>query len=104
MFFWTNHALPLAGLALFLLSIPAGGWQRSTQEKSVVQEPVLDPEVAGRVGVAEIKKLGGRIQVDDQNPKAIAAVHLPTTSITDAGLAVLAKWTELRLIDLSGTK
>ena len=104
MFLSRKHTLPVAALALLLLSIKAGGCQRMGQEKPVVQEPVLDPEVAGRVGVAEIKKLGGRIQVDDQNPKAVAAVHLPTTPITDADLACLAKWTDLRLIDLSGTK
>src|SRR5262249_15042011 len=104
MFHSTNDTLPVAALVILLITITAGGCQNSSQEKPVVPEPVLDPELAGRAGVAEIKKLGGRIQPDDQNPKAIAAVHLPTTPITDGDLASLAKWTELRSLDLSGTK
>src|SRR5260370_630994 len=101
----TSHAIPLLALALLLMNLLlVGGCGQSRPESAVGQEPVLGPEVEGRAGVAEIRKLGGRLKVNDQNPlKPIVAVHLPTTPITDAGLACLSKWTELRVLDLSAT-
>src|SRR5262245_6466658 len=87
-----------------VFALLAGGCQ-TRQESMAPKEKELDAEVARRAGVTEIVKLGGRIKIDDKDPsKPIVEVHLPSTKVTDAELPLLAEWTELRLLDLSGTK
>lgn len=69
------------------------------------QETSLDPEVASRPGVAEIHKLGGRIEIDPTDAeKPITKVYFTSTDVTDAGLAILKPWKKLRIVDLSGAK
>jgi Leucine-rich repeat (LRR) protein len=68
-------------------------------------EAVLDPEGAARPGVAELCKLGGRIEIDaTRSGKPITKVYLTSTSATDSTLALLGSWRELSVLDLSGAK
>src|SRR5258707_11170363 len=72
--------------------------------KGELDETPLDQEVLARPGVAEFRKLGGRIVADSTQPgKPIVEVHAPGTLLTDAGLAPLKEWTAVRVLDLSGT-
>ena len=84
---WVDRPVPLAGPV-----------------KGDLDETPLDQEVLTRPGVAEFRKLGGRIVADSTRPgKPIVEVHAPVTPLTDAGLAHLKEWTAVRVLDLSGT-
>ncbi len=52
--------------------------------------------------IAAIEKLGGDVQVDDNN--AVMVVGLVETQVTDADLKGLAGLTQLRALDLQGTQ
>ena len=55
--------------------------------------------------IAEVKKLGGKVVVDEKSPgKAVIGVDLQNTKVTDAGLKHLEGLTKLRDINLGGTK
>jgi hypothetical protein len=55
--------------------------------------------------VAEVKKLGGFVELDEKNPdKSVIGVSLKGTKVTDSGLEVLEGFDNLQSLDLSGTK
>jgi hypothetical protein len=91
--------------AYLFLGFPQTNRLQTSSEGVVLHEPVLDPEVAQRPGVEEVRKLGGRVVADEKDPgKPITAVRLTSTGITDEKLKLLSGWKDLRLLDLSGTK
>src|SRR6516164_5000490 len=74
-------------LLLAALGSPAG--ERGAAEQQVI---------------AAIKKLGGRVELDETRPgKPVVRVSLEGTAVTDADLSSLAVFTQLRELDLSGT-
>jgi Leucine-rich repeat (LRR) protein len=76
---------------------------RANHEKPEKKAP--DAELMSRPGVAAIWKLGGRVTVDESaSGKPIVGVYLLSTTASDSDLSVLANWTSLRKLDLSGTK
>src|SRR5262245_1030923 len=88
-----------------MLTVPLIGCQQSSTQDGRPKQPARDPEVEARPGVAEVRKLGGQIDVEEQNPKKpIVAIRLTNTALTDAGLASVASWSEIQLLDLSATK
>src|SRR5262249_47050285 len=65
--------------------------------------------VAGRadeaVAVKAIKKLGGKVTVDDKRPgKPVVGVNLGGTKVTDAGLKELKELKNLRELNLGDTQ
>ena len=55
--------------------------------------------------VAEVKKLGGFVEVDEKTPdNSVIGVSLKGTKVTNSGLEVLEAFGHLQSLDLSGTK
>lgn len=63
----------------------------------------VNPEQAK--ALAEIENLGGKVVIDKESPdKAVLAVDLRKTKVTDAGLEHLTGLTKLQLLKLGSTK
>ena len=60
------------------------------------------PKPTQEEAVAAIKRLGGKVEVDENNDVVI--VNLGGTKITDAGLVYLKGMQKLKLLGLSGSK
>ena len=65
----TFRSMSSAALLVLMGVLMAGGCQASRQDGTAPKEKDLDPDVARRPGVAEIVKLGGRLKIDDKDPK-----------------------------------
>jgi hypothetical protein len=64
-----------------------------------------EPDAEQEAAIAAIKKLGGKVHVDDKRPgKPVVAVGLRSTRVTDAGLVHLKGLTQLQGLDLNFTK
>ena len=64
----------------------------------------VEPNEEQAKAVAEIKKLGGGVTVDEKNPdKPVICVDFSDTNVTDAGLELLKGLPELQRLDLSCT-
>ena len=64
---------------------------------AVGENKVVKRSDAEKKAIAAIKKLGGRVKVDDEKPgKPVISVDLRRTKVTDAGLVHLKGLTELR--------
>jgi Leucine-rich repeat (LRR) protein len=102
----------LAGLLVAILAVTGYlMWRHHANETHRIEAPqlpsatALDHDVATRPGVAELAKIGGRIEIDPTNSKKpITKVYLTSTKATDADLALLKSWNALCVLDLSGTK
>src|SRR5438132_13440397 len=74
----------------------------------VMTQPVLraqDSKAAKERAIAEIKKLGGEIEVDAKSPDmAVVGVNLKHTKEVDASLEHLKGLTELQRLSLKDTK
>src|SRR5262249_8232714 len=112
---WRSRRLPLILLFFVLLSILGVlgylKWRHRANEEHRIGPPelpsaaTLDPDVAARPGVAELHKLGGRVEFDATiSSKPITRVFLTSTKATDADLALVRPWNTVRHLDLSGTK
>jgi internalin A len=63
-----------------------------------------DPQTDREKAAALVKKLGGRIEVDEKSKDApIVAVHLSDTKVTDADLEALKPLTQLHRLYLQNT-
>ena len=72
----------------FLLAVVASGW-------------AAEPNPEESQAVTGIKKLGGRVTVDEKSPaQPVIGVDLGFTAVTDAGLAHLKGLTQLRKVRL----
>ncbi len=84
--------------------------ENSTSSALSAEEPVALGRPAGtnpaqRKAVAEIKKLGGEVTVDDKSPgRSVIGVNLSHTELTAAGLKCLKGLSDLHDLDLSYTK
>src|SRR5437868_6784157 len=81
--------LLLGGIILAGTYLVAGLFDSRPQIKAAnaIQEDLssLDPEVLSRPGVADIRKLKGRVTVDPTKVgKPIVGVYLPSTAVTDS--------------------
>ena len=84
-----NH-IALSMLMLGLLLAPVLSW---------AAEPNADQAKA----IAEIKKLGGKVTVDEKSPsKPVKSVDLAFSQATDADLERLKVFTQLQDLDLVG--
>jgi hypothetical protein len=68
--------------------------------------PVLcgaaEPNADHAKAIAEIKKLGGKVTVDEKSPgKPVISVDLTQTKVTDAGLVYVEALTRLQSLDVS---
>jgi Leucine-rich repeat (LRR) protein len=55
--------------------------------------------------VADVKKLGGFVEIDEKNPdKPVIGVSLKGTKVTNSGLECLEGFSNLQSLDLSDTK
>ena len=82
----------IRNLLLFLSSVAVIGISGCSERERVktddgaTTEQSLTPDSA----IAQITKLGGRVDVDEKNPeKPVVAVHLGRTKLNDAGLVYL---------------
>ncbi len=64
-----------------------------------------EPTAKQARAIAEIKKLGGKVTVDEKSPdKPVIGVDLSRTKLTDAALEHLEGLTNLRSLDLTNSK
>ena len=64
-----------------------------------------EPSAEQAKAVAEIRKLAGKVTVDEESPgKPVKSVDLPHTKVTDAGLVHLEGLTQLRGLALMQTR
>src|ERR1700680_1771113 len=74
----------------------------------VVTQPMLRAQhskAAQERAVAEIKKLGGKVEVDTHGPdRAVVAVNLKHTEVMDASLKHLQGLTKIETLDLKDTR
>jgi hypothetical protein len=65
----------------------------------------VEPNAEQKKAVAEVHKLGGKVQIDDKRPgKPVIAVDLRGCNVTDGGLKHLRRLTELQRLNLRDTK
>jgi len=93
---------------------PVAGPKPVVEVEAVAEpEPVAEeakqsppgPEVGRDAAIAEIEKLGGRVQYDEGNPdRTIVTVDLRGKQVTDAGLEHLKGLTNLRTLHLQHTQ
>src|SRR5262245_26468045 len=109
---WRSRRLPLVVLCIVLAAILGAfgylTWRHQANEVHRIAPPelptaaTLDPDVAARPGVAELYKLGGRVEFDaTTSSKPITKVFLTSTRAADSDLAYVKSWTTVRHLDLS---
>jgi hypothetical protein len=108
----TLRLLVLGGIlfALLLASLYFT-WRHQANERHSIgplshsPKTKLDPELAALSGVKDLLKIGARFQSDSPGPgKPVTMAFLTSTQASDADIAVLRSWTDLRVLDLTGTK
>ena len=63
------------------------------------------PNAEQAKAIAQIKKLGGKVVIDEKSPdKPVISVHLRSSQITDTGLIILEGLTTLQSLSLWDTK
>jgi len=104
------RSFAVTGLSMIAV-ISICGCSDNGEDKSsnILQEPeeklTTKPSLTQQLAIAEINKLGGRINVDEKSSdKSVVLVDLNGPKVTDATLMHLKELTKLRMLGLSRTK